>query len=102
MKGICELCGTEAKRITRHHIAYYPCKTVMVCRGCHNRIHKGDWKHLCPPNRHIRIFMSRKNYMINTHGALVRPLNEKELFLYNAFVKSNNEELEKCGGVFCK
>ena len=95
MKGTCELCNKEFNLITRHHISYFPCKTIMVCRGCHSRIHKGDLKHLCPPIRHIRIFLAKKNYMRNTHGALLRPLNKKELFLRKHFVESDTEEINQ-------
>jgi hypothetical protein len=40
MSLICPNCGLPAKRLVRHHVSYFPPKTIIVCDSCHRIIHK--------------------------------------------------------------
>ena len=35
----CQICGEVATQ--KHHISYFPEKTITVCAICHNQIHLG-------------------------------------------------------------
>ena len=79
--GVCELCHVQ-EFLWRHHISYIPCKTIMVCSTCHNRIHKGTgFEHLRPRSRMVSIFYGMKKCLWKKQLRIIRGMNEKEKFL---------------------
>jgi hypothetical protein len=51
------------RRLIEHHISYLPCIKILVCQGCHNKIHQGiGFENLKPPKIQKDIFYSRKGY----------------------------------------
>lgn len=61
-KNICPKCR-ENRILIRHHISYHPERTIMICRQCHDKIHRNireEGKCICSPGKIAD--MSRKAY----------------------------------------
>jgi hypothetical protein len=47
MSSACTLCGDDGD-LDEHHTSYEPEETVMLCRSCHQTVHKADSHELQP------------------------------------------------------
>jgi hypothetical protein len=103
----CYICK-ETKKLLKHHLSYSPQIIINVCRGCHNRIHRGDLIEYTPTDRRMQlIFYSKKGHLeFSKYGKRIpikhyektkdkgfiwtnsRPLTEKEKFLRKEMKKS--------------
>jgi len=73
--GVCEICGEECDSLDKHHVSYLPCKIILICSFCHNRIHHGSGlEEFKPPEGHGAIYHSVK-------GAFLRKPTDAWVFL---------------------
>ena len=66
--GRCHICLVDGQ-IVRHHITYFPEKTIPVCKNCHWKIHKENKKYglsdFKPPTNHAWCFYHGLTPMTN-------------------------------------
>ena len=71
----CVACKTiiqKGELIVKHHISYYPERTIPVHNHCHTKIHCGsDFNHLAPDPRQTIRFYKSKRHLLNFDFAVV-------------------------------
>ncbi len=87
---LCSLCNKQIGNI-KHHTSYLPQELILVCSSCHNKIHRGNLKHLNPSRRMASIFYSNKGWIRNkVTGKVLRKLTKFELEIKKAMKNGKN------------
>lgn len=92
-RSCCELCGSVADYIDKHHISYSPEETIAVCRSCHSDIHHtNQHPELTPKETELTQFYEEADIHVDLSRVPDRDRWTKQI----KYIPCNNDDCSNC------